>query len=446
MSYKTVILSVSLGSLLIGGGAWLWKAHQANHQPSLVTAGEHSHAYSGKQGRKGHLGDRKKWGDRPSPVIAAVVKTADIPVIHSALGTVIPSAVVTVTSRVAGQLTQVAFQEGQLVKQGQLLAKIDPRPFESSLGQIQGQAIRNQALLKNSQIDLERFKTLQSQDSIASQQVDAQASLVQQYQGTVQADHASVESAKLQLAFTNITAPVSGRIGLRQVDNGNNITTASPIAVINTIHPIHAVFTLPEDKISQLIQHTQSQAGTSRLKVEVWDKSNMQRLATGVLASIDNQIDTTSGTLKLKAAFSNEDNRLFPNQFVNVRLFSTTLHNASVIPLNALQHGPEGAFVYKIVPDKKGEKVILQPVTVGHTDSEVAAITQGLSAGDRVVSSGIDKLKQNAKVRVKDSGHSLEEGAGIEHRRSRHLGEHANETRPTSPEQRPHRNRQDGGV
>lgn len=408
MTYQKLILNTVIGLTLVAGGAWLWHKTQPLATETVADTaaegGRHdSQTPGGRHGKHGGKpGGRGKWGDKPIPVTVATVSVADIPVTHAALGTVTPSAVVTVTSRVAGQLVQVAFQEGQLVKQGQLLAKIDPRPFETALAQIQGQAVRNQALLKNSQIDLERFKTLQSQDSIASQQVDAQASLVQQYQGTVQADRASVDSARLQLAFTNITAPISGRIGLRQVDNGNNIATTNPIAVINAIHPIHVVFTLPEDKIAALVTQMQSPPGTRQLKVEAWDKSNTQRLASGILASIDNQIDTTSGTLKLKAAFSNEDNRLFPNQFVNVRLFSETLRHASVIPLNALQYGPDGAFVYKIVTDDKGDQVVLQAVTVGHTDGEIAAITHGLAAGERVVSSGIDKLKQHARVNIKD--------------------------------------------
>lgn len=434
-----------LGGLILAASltaVWHWsqptrpRTASAISQPSAMQSGQGKHS----AGRHG--------GDRPTTVSAAVVKLADVPVSHSALGTVIPSAVVTVTSRVAGQLVQVAFEEGQLVKKGQLLAKIDPRPFETALAQIQGQAMRNQALLKNSQIDLERFKTLQAQDSIASQQVDAQASLVQQYQGTVQADHAAVESAKLQLAFTQITAPISGRIGLRQVDTGNNIATTNPIAVINAVHPIQVVFTLPEDKISPLVQASQSSSGPRKLKVEAWDKSNTQRLATGVLASLDNQIDTTSGTLKLKAEFANPDQRLFPNQFVNVRLYGEPLRQASVIPLNALQYGPDGAFVYKIVADQRpdnrpapeagraksdgadagrtetgrgpAEKVIVQPVVVGHRDAEIAAIIQGLSAGDRVVSSGVDKLKPGAKVRVK-----AERSAGEDTHAQRDVGSEA---------------------
>lgn len=459
MDKKPLLASLLAISCLAVGGAY-WQHHQA----SALTP-EASNTELASNTPLAHKPNKRRTpqGDKPTLVAAAVVRTADVPVSHVALGTVVPSAVVTVTSRVAGQLVQVAFEEGQLVKKGQLLAKIDPRPFETALAQIQGQAMRNQALLKNSQIDLERFKTLQSQDSIASQQVDAQASLVQQYQGTVQADHAAVESAKLQLAFTNITAPVSGRIGLRQVDNGNNIATTNPIAVINTVHPIHVVFTLPEDKISALVQQVQSATGTRKFKVEAWDKSNTQRLATGVLASLDNQIDTTSGTLKLKAEFANLDQRLFPNQFVNVRLYSDTLHQASVIPLNALQHGPEGAFVYKIVPDTRApatgaqqpaseepgrrkardeaggqgrgpvEKVTIQPVVVGHTDAEIAAITQGLSAGDRVVSSGIDKLKQDAKVRVK--GVKADEAPSDASSDARRRGQHASADQMRLPAQ-----------
>lgn len=414
MSFKKLIFLALFSLILIGGSLWLWRAYEARNG---VVADESHHVQSheeadagGNKGEGKHArGGGRQRGDKPVPVLVTGVTKADVPIIHSALGTAIPSAVVTVTSRVNGQLIQVAFKEGELVKQGQLLAKIDPKPFETALAQIQGQAVRNQALLKNSQIDLERFKTLQAQDSIASQQVDSQASLVQQYQGTVQADHASVENARLQLGYTNIVAPVSGRIGLRQVDSGNNITTTNPIAVINAIHPIHVVFTLPEDKITQLVQQTHTPGGHNKLKVEAWDKSNITRLATGFLTSIDNQIDTTSGTLKLKAEFANEDNRLFPNQFINVRLYSDTIRNASVIPLNALQHGQDGAFVYKIVHDDKGDKVILQGVTVAHTNGEIAAITHGLAVNDRVVSSGIDKLKQDARVKIKDPARSFDD-------------------------------------
>lgn len=411
MPSKKLLINISITVFVIVSGIWLWeKIHPGDTDAQTEAAPEQSNT-----GRKhGHAGAGGPHGDKAVPVLAAKVTKADIPVIYTALGTATPSAVVTVTSRIDGQLIQVLFQEGQLVKQGQLLAKIDPRPFETALGQIQGQAARNQALLKNSQIDLERFKTLQSQDSIASQQVDSQASLVQQYQGTVQADHASLESAKLQLAFTNVTAPISGRIGLRQVDSGNNITSANPIAIINAVHPIHVVFTLPEDKIASLIKHSQNDGNARKLTVEAWDKSNTRLLSTGVLASIDNQIDTTSGTIRLKAEFSNQDNQLFPNQFVNVRLHSDTLRDVSVIPVNAVQHGAQGAFVYLINSSDKGDEVTLQPVTVAYSDGERAAITQGLDAGAQVVSGGTDKLKDHAKVTVKDPSRGSGADAGAE--------------------------------
>ena len=411
MPDKKQLVKTSIVVLIAGCAFWFWNKHHPDNAAQADASPDQAAATKKHGGRGGAGGPN---GSKVVPVLATKVTQADIPVIYTALGTATPSAVVTVSSRIDGQLIQVLFKEGELVKQGQLLAKIDPRPFETALGQIQGQAARNQALLKNSQIDLERFKTLQSQDSIASQQVDSQASLVQQYQGTVQADHASLESAKLQLAFTNVTAPISGRIGLRQVDSGNNITSATPIAIINAVHPIHVVFTLPDDKIASLITHTQNDGNARKLTVEAWDKSNTRLLSTGVLASIDNQIDTTSGTIKLKAEFANQDNQLFPNQFVNVRLHSDTLKNASVIPVNAVQHGNQGAFVYLINSGDNGDEVILQPVTVAYSDGERAAITQGLAAGALVVSGGTDKLKDHTKVTVKDPSRKPEADTGKE--------------------------------
>ncbi len=382
-------------------GWWYWHKQEASAHTN-----DSSDSSPDKRGGRGSEGGqhRGKRGDKPTPVVVADVVKGDIRVIQTALGTATPSAVVTVSSRVNGQLTRVLFKEGQLVQKGELLAEIDPRPFLTALTQVQGQATRNQALLKNSQIDLERFKTLQSQDSIASQQVDAQASLVQQYQGTVQADQGLVENAKLQLSFTRITSPISGRIGLRQVDGGNNITTTNPIAVINAVHPIHVVFTLPEDRVADLIAQIQAgkQAGKT-LPVEVWDKANSKRLTTGHLESLDNQIDTTSGTVKIKAQFTNTDNALFPNQFVNVKLLSNTLRNVNILPNAAIQQGSAGAYVYRIRQlgegDKDGvETVAVQAVKLGQVDGDQVAILEGLNTGDQVVVSGIDKLKDNAKV------------------------------------------------
>lgn len=388
---KKLLLIVCLG-IVLGLVSHYWQRDTRMEQQQTAANGNpHTDDQSRGDGKSRH-------GDKPIPVTAVTVQQQDVPVLYSALGTVTSSAVVTVTSRVSGQLNQVLFQEGQLVKQGQLLAKIDPRPFETALGQIEGQAARNQALLKNSQIDLERFKTLQSQDSIASQQVDSQASLVQQYQGTVQADRAAVENARLQLSFTNITAPISGRIGLRQVDAGNNISSTNPIAVINAVQPIHVVFTLPEDTIQRLVKQIQAQTESRKLVVEAWDKSNTRRLSKGKLLSLDNQIDTTTGTIKLKALFDNQDDALFPNQFVNIRLQGDVLHGVCVAPANAVQQGAQGSFVYRIVRGPHGEQVRVQPVVTGYSDGSQMAILQGLQAGDRIVSSGVDKLKDQARV------------------------------------------------
>lgn len=390
-----VIISIAIVSAI---GWWYWHKQEAAAQ-----ANNGSDASQDKRGERGGKRGGKN-GDKPTPVVVADVVKGDIRVIQTALGTATPSAVVTVSSRINGQLTRVLFKEGQLVQKGELLAEIDPRPFLTALTQVQGQATRNQALLKNSQIDLERFKTLQSQDSIASQQVDAQASLVQQYQGTVQADQGLVENAKLQLSFSRITSPISGRIGLRQVDGGNNITTTNPIAVINAVHPIHVVFTLPEDRVADLIAQIQAgkQAGKT-LPVEVWDKANSKLLTSGHLESLDNQIDTTSGTVKIKAQFTNTDNALFPNQFVNVRLLSNTLRNVNVLPNSAIQQGSAGAYVYRIRQMGKGDKdgvetVAVQAVKLGQVDGDKVAVLEGLNIGDQVVVSGIDKLKDNAKV------------------------------------------------
>lgn len=391
-----VVIALALSSAL---GWWYWQKHIASAE-TQGTPQDHEEKRGDRSGKR-----EGKRGDKPTPVIVAEVVKGDIRVIQTALGTATPSAVVTVSSRVNGQLTRVLFKEGQLVTKGELLAEIDARPFLTALTQVQGQAARNQALLKNSQIDLQRFQTLQSQDSIASQQVDSQASLVQQYQGTVLADQGLVENAKLQLSFTRITSPISGRIGLRQVDSGNNITTTNPIAVINAVHPIHVVFTLPEDRITDLIQQIQvnKQAGKS-LPVEVWDKANSILLSKGSLESLDNQIDTTSGTVKLKAQFANTDNALFPNQFVNVKLLSNTLHDVKTVPNAAIQHGNAGAYVYLVHNTEKGSKVSVHPVKLGAVDGDRIAITEGLNLGDQVVVSGIDKLKDDAKVAITSVG------------------------------------------
>lgn len=377
---------------LAGAASWWYWSHA-----NAATAAGTEAPNGSESGKKHHgAGDNK-----PVPVLVASVQKGNIRVVQTAVGTVLPSAMVTVSSRVNGQLTRIRFKEGQLVRAGELLAEIDPRPFQAALAQVQGQALRDQALLRNSQIDLERYKTLQGQDSIAYQQVDAQASLVQQYQGTVQADQGLVDNAKLQLSFTRITSPINGRIGLRQVDMGNNITTANVLAVVNAVDPIHVVFTLPEDRVSDLVHHFQEAHKSGKgLPVEAWDRSNTKSLAKGSLLSLDNQIDTTSGTVKLKAQFSNKENALFPNQFVNVRLLSDTLRDVAVVPSAAIQHGSAGTFVYLITQDQKGTKVTVQTVKLGTVDGDNVAVLDGLKTDDLVVISGIDKLRENAKVKI----------------------------------------------
>ena len=418
MKKGTIVRAILLAGLVLTT-IW-WFAFANKKLPEANAQVTHGVEIGNKHGGKGAA------GNRPVPVLVASIKKGDIRVVQTAVGTVVSSAVVTVRSRVNGQLVRVLFKEGQLVRAGDLLAEIDPRPFQAQLAQVQGQALRDQALLHNSQIDLERYKILQAQDSIASQQVDAQASLVQQYQGTVQADQGVVDNAKLQLSFTRITAPISGRIGLRQVDVGNNITTTDGLAVINTINPIHVVFTLAEDQVSRLVKRLHD--SRTSLPVEAWDRGNTTILAKGNLLSLDNQIDTTSGTIKLKAQFPNGDNLLFPNQFVNARLLSDTLRDTVIAPNTAIQHGSSGAFVYLVSKDQRENKTVpeqptlkeaipaqdvknpnqqkdrpairvkVRPVKLGVVDGDNVAVLEGLNPGDQVVVNGIDKLRDGAKI------------------------------------------------
>jgi multidrug efflux system membrane fusion protein len=342
-----------------------------------------------------HKGPGKKGG-KPLFVSVEQVKPGTIHVYHQALGTVTSFATVAVKSRVNGQLTAIHFREGQLVKAGDLLARIDAKPFEAQLAQIQGQQLKDKALLSNAVADLDRYQTLLKQDSIAGQQVDAQASLVQQYKGAVLSDTGAVENAQLQVAYTRIVAPISGRIGLRQIDGGNNITTADTLAVINQISPIAVTFTLPEN-MAQEVSRLLDQRAHNGLPVLALDKGNTQLVAQGKLLTLDNQIDPATGTIKLKAEFANSNNALFPNQFVNVRLLLNTLQQVNVLPPVAIQHGSRGDFVYKVDAQNT---LHVQLVSVGPSDGEAVAVLNGLNVGDRVVVSGLDKLRDGAKVVV----------------------------------------------
>jgi multidrug efflux system membrane fusion protein len=332
----------------------------------------------------------------PMPVGAATVEKGDMPVVLSGLGTVTPLAMVTIRTQINGQLTEVAFREGQMVNKGDFLAQIDPRPYQVALEQAQGQLAKDQAALKNAELDLVRYKTLVAQNSVARQTLDTQAALVQQNRGTVQADQAQVDVQKLNLTYCRIIAPVSGRVGLRQVDPGNYVQTsdANGIVVITQLQPISVIFTLPEDSLQAVLR---SMRGGASLAVTAFDRSGANRLGTGHLDTIDNQIDTSTGTVKLRAIFDNPDQTLFPNQFVNIQLLVDTLRGATLVPNAAVQRGAPGTFVYVVTPD---ETVAAQPVTLGPGNDQRVAVTKGLEPGQLVVTDGADRLKDGAKVRV----------------------------------------------
>lgn len=331
-----------------------------------------------------------------APVQTATAQTQSVPQYFSGLGTVTAANTVTVRSRVDGQLMAIHFQEGQQVEAGQLLAEIDPRPYQVALAQAQGQLARDKATLANAQRDLARYQKLAQTHLVSQQELDTQRSLVSETQGTIKADEASVASAELNLTYSRITAPIAGRVGLKQVDIGNYITSGDTtgLVVLTQTHPIDVLFSLPENTIQAILQ---AQKAGQPLLVEAWDRSNSTLLTQGDLLSLDNQIDTTTGTIKLKARFSNEDDRLFPNQFVNARLKVDTLHDAVVIPVAALQMGSEGNFVWVVNSENKVSK---KSVKAGLQDSEKVVISAGLNAGERVVTDGLDRLTEGAAVDV----------------------------------------------
>jgi multidrug efflux system membrane fusion protein len=331
------------------------------------------------------------------PVVAAAATTADVGVLLDGLGSVTPVATVTVRSRVDGQLMKLLFKEGQVVKAGDVLAEIDARPAQVQLATAEGQLARDQSLLKNAQIDLERYKTLFQQDSVAKQQLDTQDALVRQYEATVKMDRASIDSARLQLDYSRITAPVGGRLGLRQVDLGNIVRAgdANGLVVITQLQPITVVFSIPEDNLPPVMKKLQ--AG-EKLQVRALDRAGKTQLATGQLITVDNQIDPATGTVKLKAQFANEDLSLFPNQFVNVRMLVDTRAGATVIPAAAVQRGTPGTFVYAVDPDSK--VVSVRKVKLGPAQGETISVEEGIKPGTLVVVDGADKLREGAVVEM----------------------------------------------
>src|SRR6185369_249938 len=355
---------------LVAGGAFaVWNKQQLPAAPA-----------SGKSGTRA--------ASLPTPVSVAPVRTGGMNLYLTGLGSVIPLNTVTVKSRVDGQLMEVHYREGQNLNKGALLAVIDPRPFQVQLTQAEGQMARDREQLNNARMDLERYRTLWKQDSIPRQQLDTQEALVRQFEGAVKVDQGQIDSARLQLTYSRVTAPISGRIGLRQVDAGNIVHANDPngLVVITQLQPITVVFPIAEDSLPLLMARLKK---GERLTVEAFDREQKQRLANGTLLTVDNQIDPTTGTVKLKAVFPNSGNELFPNQFVNARLLVETRRDALIVPAAAIQRGAQGTFVYLVKTDRT---VSIRPVVVGVTQGDDISITSGLEAGEQVVVDGAERL------------------------------------------------------
>lgn len=370
---------------VVAVGLWYLRAHG-------------SQAASSASGASGTAAGRGGAGGAPGtfvvPVVVATAAKGDLPVFYNGLGTVTALNTVTVRTRIDGELINVAFKEGQFVKQGDLLAEIDPRPYQVQLEQAQGQLAKDLAARKDAEVNLERFKLLFKEGVIPQQQLDTQAASVGQFDGAIQTDQANIDNAKLNIAYCRITAPISGRVGLRLVDSGNMVhaSDANGLLVITQVQPIAVIFSLPQDQLPAVYSRLRN---GQELSVDAYDRDNTSKIATGKLLTIDNQIDPTTGTYKLKSIFSNADNSLFPNQFVNVHLLVDTKKNVVIVPTAAILRGSQGIYVFAVGADKT---VKVRNITVAETNGNVTGVSSGLSAGDVVVTDGQDKLQDGSKV------------------------------------------------
>jgi multidrug efflux system membrane fusion protein len=383
-------LVLVIAILAVGGLGTIW---YVNHSGPPI-----DQSRGGRRGGGGGGGGRFGGQNGPLPVIVQAAAKGDIDVYLDGLGTVTPLATVTLRTQINGLLMQVAFQEGQMVNKGDLLAVIDPRPYQVALEQAQGQQIQAQAQLAEAEADLDRYTKLSEQDSIAKQQVDAQRALVDQDRGLVQTDQAAIDSAKLNLSYCHVTAPVSGRVGLRQVDAGNYVTPgdSNGLVVLTQVKPITVIFTLPEDNVPDVAARLHAGAA---IPVEAFDRTESRKLATGTLTTIDNLIDTTTGTFKLRATFANDDETLFPSQFVNVHMLLDVEKDVLVIPSSGVERGSQGTYVYLVKDDST---VTARAVTLGKSEDERVEVTSGLAPGDRIVVDGADKLKEGMDVIVQE--------------------------------------------
>jgi multidrug efflux system membrane fusion protein len=386
---------------------------------AVVSGGFYVQHSSTKPAEKSRPGGKH---DEPTAVAIETANKADFPVYLNGLGTVTALRTVTVKPRVDGELVKVTFNEGQQVKEGELLAEIDPRPFQIQLQQAEGQLLRDLALLENARIDRQRYQTLLDQDSISAQQTVTQEAQVKQYQGIVEMDKAQVNNAKLQLGYARLVAPIAGRVGLRQIDQGNIVhaSDANGLVVITQQQPITVVFTLPEDQIQAVIQRWHAKEPVS---IVAYDRAGKNKLAEGKLLALDNQIDPTTGTLKLKAQFDNNEHTLFANQFVNIKMHLDTLKDSTLVSSAAIQHDVQGTFVYVVKADKT---IDLRRITLGPTDADRVVVSSNLAVNETVVVEGVDRLREGSQVDIaKKDGLAVvaipeSKAEGKSHKKDRH--------------------------